>query len=176
MENMDNILYIEMNRETFGIFAHDNVIYDLLPHDISILNLLFDSEINITHVDKVYNDTLFIKSIINFSVNNINGIINLSWLNDTKERKIKVFCKNKIIEYSDICDNIKIFNYHLHVKPTHIEQKKLFSEEIVNINKEEPLRSSIIAAIRMIESNSNHIFEENEKISRNIIKCFEKIV
>lgn len=176
MENMDNILYIEMNRETFGIFAHDNVIYDLLPHDISILNLLFDSEINITHVDKVYNDTLFIKSIINFSVNNINGIINLSWLNDTKERKIKVFCKNKIIEYSDICDNIKIFNYHLHVKPTHIEQKKLFSEEIVNINKEEPLRSSIIAAIRMIESNSNHIFEENEKTSRNIIKCFEKIV
>jgi predicted dehydrogenase len=177
-ENINDILYIEINRETFGIFSQDNVIYDLLPHDISILKLLFndDFEINIKHVDKVYHGTLLIKAIISFEINTINGILNISWLNDTKERKIKFFCKTKIIEYNDIYDNIKIFNYHLKVNNAVIEQTKLISEDIVNINKEEPLRTSITTAINMVETNNHIIFKENANISKYIIECFEKIV
>ena len=177
-ENINDILYIELNRETFGIFSRDNVIYDLLPHDISILKTLFndDTEINIKHVDKVYHGNLFIKAIISFSINGINGTLNVSWLNDTKERKLKLFCKNKIIEYNDIYDNIKVSNYHLKDNNTFIEQRKLISEDIVNINREEPLRTSITTAIYMVETNNNNIFHENASISEYVIKCFEKIV
>jgi predicted dehydrogenase len=175
-ENTDNILYMEMNRETFGIFSQDNIIYDLLPHDISILKYIFEDKIVINHVDKIMNESLFIKSIINFNINNIPGIINISWLNEKKVRKIKIFCKDKIIEYNDIYDNIIVFNYHLKVNKFDIEQVKNITEEIVNTHKEEPLRSSIMSALNMIMYNNNEIFIENRMISESVIECFEKIV
>jgi hypothetical protein len=176
-DNIENILYIEFNRETFGIFSHDNVVYDLLPHDISILKMLFfDCDISINHTDKVYNQGLLIKSVISFSINNINGIINISWLNNNKKRTIKLFCKDKIIEYSDICDYINEFTYHLSVKNTCIEQMMLTTSEVININLEEPLRTSIKTALNMVETNNNDVFETNAKISNCVIECFEKIL
>jgi len=176
-ENKDKILYIEMNRETFGIFSHDNIIYDLLPHDVSILKFIFEnSEIKVKHIDKINHSNLFIKSIINFEINDINGIINLSWLNESKVRKIKIFCTDKIIEYDDINDNIKIFNYHLNINGNIIEQNKKNSEEILNINYNEPLKKSIDTALLMINNNDNNIFTENFNYNKTIIDIFEKIL
>jgi predicted dehydrogenase len=175
-ENIEDIIYIEMNRETFGIFSYDNIIYDLLPHDISILKFIFNDTIKINYVDKIMHNNLFIKSIIHFTINDFNGIINISWLNESKVRKIKVFCKNKIIEYDDINDNIKIFNYYLNVNDNKIEQYKKNIDEIININYNEPLKVSIQQMLKMIENNDENIFNENMNYNKTISEIFEKIL
>lgn len=175
-QEQNNILYIEMNRETFGIFSFDNVIYDLLPHDVSILYHIFDTEVKINNYQHTKFDNLIIKSIINFTIGNMNGTINLSWLNESKERKIKIFCKNKIIEYNDISDNIHIFYYHLSIQNNKIEQNKKNSEDILNINYNEPLKTSIYSFLNIVDNNDEYLYLKNQAINKVVIDCFEKIL
>ncbi len=175
-QEQNKILYIEMNRETFGIFSFDNVIYDLLPHDVSILYHIFNADIKINNYQHIKFDDLIIKSVINFSINNINGIINLSWLNESKERKIKIFCKDKIIEYNDISDNIHIFYYHLLMQDNKIEQYKKNSEDILNINYKEPLKTSIDTFFNILDNKDENSYIQNKELNNIIIDCFEKIL
>lgn len=167
-ENKNEILYIELNRENFGNFYKDsNVIFDLLPHDLSIIYKLFDydNKIKIKNVDKIFNDDLLIKTIINFEINNIPGFINISWLNEEKNRIIKIFCKNKIIIYDDSNDIIKIFNYDISTFNKNIEYKEIN-------NNNEPLYNSISYFLNMINNYDNNLYNSqiimNEKIIKNI--------
>jgi len=205
----NNIILLEMNRESFGKTVQSGVIYDLLPHDISILLTLFKGFMNNTDANQVdanqadsnqadsnhlelldckkfYHDNdhhLFFKSILNFKINNIHIIINTSSLNENKVRKIKIYFKDKIIEYDDTSDVIRIFHYYLgkSTENNNIIEKRFNTDEIININYNEPLLLSIESFLGLflgsfLEIQSNTLYNENWKITNIITDIFQKTI
>lgn len=204
-EGIENILYIEMRRESFGKTVQSGVIYDLLPHDISILLILFSGKYKLTELQrslelldykKIYHNNLLFKSTLSFRINtnadtnadinsNINKgvcvLVNLSSLNEQKIRTIKIYLRDKIIEYDDLKDVIQIFNYHLsrNLETGIIKEERQNTEEITNINYNEPLTQSIKTFIEIIKYNLDKKitkYEDNCKMNEIITSILEKTI
>jgi predicted dehydrogenase len=169
-EYLDQILYIEMRREAFGTFMNDGVIFDLLPHDASILQFLFGHNIETKHREHINNQANNIRTVIHFSIGHIPGVISLSRVNCSKVRTITVFCKTKIIEYNDISDILSITDYNIDV--TNFGVKGIINgrEDITNINLTEPLRNSVNHFLQNIGDR----FESNRDVSRYVINTIEQ--
>lgn len=162
----DEVLYVEVHRENFGLFSKDSVICDLLPHDISILNMLFDDDIQITFFEKIWFGEFLAKSVIHFSIRSIKGILSVSWVNEQKCRNIKIFCKNRIVDYNDIRDTINILHFDI--------PEKRETKEIININYSEPLKVSVETC--MASLHNDEILEKNKLLSWKITHILEKIL
>lgn len=200
-EGIENILHIDIRRESFGKTVHSGVIYDLLPHDISILLILFSGKYKLTELQrslelldykKIYHNNLLFKSALSFRINtnantttDINKgfyiLVNLSSLNEEKIRKIKIYLHDKIIEYDDLKDVIQIFNYHLsrNLDTGIIKEEKGHTEEIKNINYNEPLSQSIKTFIEILTYNIDkniRKYDENWKMNEIITNILEKTI
>jgi predicted dehydrogenase len=169
-QHLDEILYIEMRREAFGPFVKDNIIFDFLPHDVSILQLLFGDAIKINHADRINDHITNIKTVINFSIGNIRGVISLSRLNSTKVRTITVFCKTKIIEYNDISDILSITDYRVDATDFGVTGVISGKKDITNINHSEPLRNSVDHFLQNIGDR----FDSNRDVSSYVINAIEQ--
>ena len=173
-ENIDNIIFIEMNRENFGKFTFDGVIYDLLPHDLSVLYNIFGSEIEIMNINKIYHSDIIVKCLIHMKINNIETVINISWINEEKTRIIKIYCKDKIIIYNDMEDFIHIFHYNLTINNEINYNIDRNIYEYINNNKE-PLKKSVDCFMNMIISNDVQYFSDHIKMNENVMKTITQI-
>jgi hypothetical protein len=156
---INDILSIEMNRQAFS-HVNESVIYDLIPHDLSILHYLFNAIPKVKFVSNIFLNERNFKSVSVMEIKNIQCFLNVSLINDIKIRTIKIFCKTKIIEYNDVSDIITIFHF--------ADKNK---EEIININFNEPLRESVCFFLHNIGS----VFDDNKNINTLVIDSFEKL-
>jgi predicted dehydrogenase len=117
---LGDILYVNSTRVNLGLFQNDiNVIWDLAPHDISIILHILDREpIRISaqgmdHYKKGIEDVAL--TTLNFENNTI-AFIHNSWLDPNKVRRMVFVGSKKMLLYDDISQNEKIKIYDKGVK------------------------------------------------------------
>ena len=127
--DIGDILYFDSVRVNLGMFQHDvDVIWDLAPHDLSILFYLLNKKpVSITangvdHLDNNLVDVAYLtlhydyKMIANFHIN---------WLSPVKVRKILIGGTKKMIVYDDLepSEKIKIYDKGIYLnRPEDIHQ------------------------------------------------------
>jgi predicted dehydrogenase len=112
---LGQIYYIDIARLNLGLFDHDsNVLWDLAPHDISILSFLLQQ--NPISVSAQGSQCAF-KGIFDVAYlnliypNNIRAHIHVSWLDPCKVRRVTVVGSKKMVVYNDIETEQKIKIY-----------------------------------------------------------------
>ncbi len=112
---LGDIYYIRSVRANLGLFQPDiNVIWDLAPHDLSIILYLLDEfPIGVNGQGKAHFNPE-IEDVANITLSFPNGTIAFvhnSWLDPDKIRKITIVGSKKMLVYDDISQNEKIKIY-----------------------------------------------------------------
>jgi predicted dehydrogenase len=120
---LGEIFYITTSRVNLGIFQEDiNVVWDLAPHDVSIMNYILNSHpISVSAVGHSYiqpeiEDVAFINLRYPEA---IVANIQVSWLNPNKIRKTTVVGSKKMLVYDDVSslEKIRIYDKGVTVTP-----------------------------------------------------------
>jgi predicted dehydrogenase len=125
---LGNIKYLDSTRINLGLFQSDvNVLWDLAPHDISILNYIVDERpysVNATGITHTNNN---IENIAYLTVNYASGFIahfNCSWTSPVKVRMMLIGGDQKMILYNDLEPTEKIKVYDTGYSYSSDEEKK----------------------------------------------------
>ncbi len=117
---LGQVLYIDSARLNLGRYQSDvNVIWDLAPHDISIISYVLDelpestqvwahNSISDQHVDVAY-------LRLDFPVSGTRAYVHVSWLTPNKVRQVTVVGERRMAVYDDMSDNERIRIYDIGV-------------------------------------------------------------
>jgi predicted dehydrogenase len=120
---LGDIFYVSTTRVNLGIFQeHVNVVWDLAPHDVSILNYILDRmpESVATQASCCIRKSVEDVAFINVRYpGNILAHIHVSWLNPNKIRSTTVVGSKKMLVYDDISalEKIRIYDKGVTVTP-----------------------------------------------------------
>ncbi|MCD2195148.1 Gfo/Idh/MocA family oxidoreductase [Actinomycetospora endophytica] len=117
---LGRILYIDTARLDLGRYQRDcNVIWDLAPHDISIISYLLGEMPTRTevwaqgHVGRDLADVAYVQ--MTFERSDVQSYSHVSWLDPRKVRRITVVGERKMAVYNDLSDNERIRVYDIGV-------------------------------------------------------------
>jgi predicted dehydrogenase len=112
---LGDLYYYDSMRVNLGLFQHDvNVIWDLAPHDLSIMDYLIKerpeaiSATGQAHFDTSLEDVAFITV---FFPRNIVAHINVNWLSPVKIRTTLIGGEKKMLVWNDLVADEKIKVY-----------------------------------------------------------------
>ncbi len=122
---LGDIYYVNITRVNLGIFQKDvNVVWDLVPHDVAMLNYLFDSaptRVSATgqcfvQRDKGLEDVAFVT--LEYPSGQV-AHLHVSWLDPNKIREATFVGSKKMVVYDDVAmtDKIKIYDKGVDVMP-----------------------------------------------------------
>ena len=118
---LGQIYYLDAARLNLGLFSRDlNVLWDLAPHDVSILIYLLGElplAVNAQGAASVFNNIHDVAYINLVFPNNIMAHIHVSWLDPCKVRRVTVVGSKKMAVYNDIESQEKIKIYDKGVEP-----------------------------------------------------------
>jgi predicted dehydrogenase len=170
---LGEIHYIDAVRASLGLFHPTlNVIWDLAPHDISILNHLLEANpVNVSAkgtacVHQAVEDIAYMTIMF---PDNLMAHIRMSWLDPCKTRRITVVGSKKMVVYDDVESQEKIKVYDKGVKA--IRRTDTFGEfqfsyhygDVVSpyIHFEEPLRLECLHFLECIQENKRPLTDGN---------------
>lgn len=112
---LGDLLYFDSVRINLGLFQHDvNVIWDLAPHDLSIMDYLIDrpaqavSAIGACHVGNGLENVAYVSVIYD---DNLVAHFHVNWLSPVKMRQIIVGGSEKMVIFDDMStEKIKIYD------------------------------------------------------------------
>ena len=179
---LGNVKYLDSTRINLGLFQPDiNVLWDLAPHDLSILRFLHDEEpysINATGISHTVNG---IENIAFMTVNYASGFIahfNCSWSSPVKVRTMMIGGDKKMIIYNDVEPTEKIKVYDTAYDLTTDEDKKQILVDyrvgdiyVPKINNKEALAS--VAGDFITSINEAKLPRSSYKIGLDIVKILE---
>lgn len=117
---LGGILYIDTARLSLGRYQNDcNVIWDLAPHDISIVSYLLDEFPETAsvwaqqNIGGVHADVAYLR--LDFARAATSAFVRVSWLNPNKVRQVTVVGERKMAVYNDLSDNERIRIYDVGV-------------------------------------------------------------
>jgi predicted dehydrogenase len=113
---LGELYYILSARLNLGLYQSDvNVVWDLAPHDVSILNFLLRSTpVTVTawgasHADADLEDLAFIQ--LKYEQPRVTGYVHISWLDPKKVRRVTVVGSKKMAVYDDMAEErLRIFD------------------------------------------------------------------
>ena len=112
---LGEIYYVDTARLNLGLFQRDsNVLWDLAPHDISILLYIFgENPVSVSAqampcVFEGISDVAYVNLIF---PNQIPAFIHVSWLDPCKVRRVTVVGSKKMIVYNDLENEKKLTIY-----------------------------------------------------------------
>jgi predicted dehydrogenase len=120
---LGEIFYITTVRVNLGLFQPDiNVIWDLAPHDISIILYILDLEPNWVNAQGKAHYRNEIEDVASLTLNFPNGVIAFihnSWLDPNKIRRTTIVGSKKMLVYDDIDpqEKIKIYDKGVDAPP-----------------------------------------------------------
>lgn len=124
--SLGRVLYIDTARLSLGRYQRDvNVIWDLAPHDISIVSYLLDEMPSSTSVWAQCNigdrhaDVAYLR--LQFPRSDAHAFVHVSWLNPDKVRRVTVVGERKMVVYDDMSDNERIRIYDIGVDPAEVD-------------------------------------------------------
>jgi predicted dehydrogenase len=113
---LGRLFYLDCARLNLGLYQSDvNVIFDLAPHDISILNFVLGSRpTTVTawgsrHVHPEHEDVAYLR--LDYGDLGVRSNIHVSWLDPRKVRHITAVGSRKMVVYNDIADRERIRIY-----------------------------------------------------------------
>jgi predicted dehydrogenase len=114
--NLGELYYFDSVRVNLGLFQHDiNVVWDLAPHDVSIMDFLLGrspkavSATGVAHFETGIENIAYVTT---FYDNNLMGHIHVNWLAPVKVRRTLVSGSKKMIIYDDMepSEKVKIYD------------------------------------------------------------------
>jgi predicted dehydrogenase len=118
---LGKLYYYDSTRVNLGLFQHDvNVIWDLAPHDLSIMDYLIDGNAEHivatgqTHLNR-HEDVAFITL---YYPNEVIAHVNVNWLSPVKVRMTLIGGEKKMLVWNDLEADEKIKVYDKGVKIT----------------------------------------------------------
>jgi predicted dehydrogenase len=137
--SIGNIKYFDSTRVNLGLIQQDvNVLWDLAPHDISILSYLIKEKpvsVNATGVSHIHNG---IENIAYLTVNYQSDIIahfHCSWSSPVKIRMMLVGGDDKMIVFNDMepSEKIKVYDTAHNVKSDEEKQRVLVDYRVGDV-------------------------------------------
>jgi predicted dehydrogenase len=120
---LGHIYYISTTRVNLGLFQEDiNVVWDLAPHDVSILNYILDTDpVSVTATGQAYiqsgiEDVAFIN--LKYP-GDVVAHVHVSWLNPDKIRRTTVVGSKKMLVFDDVSmqEKIRVYDKGVTVQP-----------------------------------------------------------
>jgi predicted dehydrogenase len=120
---LGTVSYYDSLRVNLGLFQPDvNVLWDLAPHDFSIMNYLFDEEpvhLEVTgycHVNDHLPDIVYVTA---HYASRMIAHLNLSWMSPVKVRRVAVGGSKRMVVWDDLNleERIKIYNSGIEIRP-----------------------------------------------------------
>ena len=112
---LGEILYVSSTRVNLGLFQQDiNVVWDLAPHDISIINYVLGKVPLGVNAQGTAHYKKGIEDVATVTLNYDNGVIafiHVSWLDPNKIRRTTFVGSRKMLVYNDISTQEKIKLY-----------------------------------------------------------------
>jgi len=114
--DLGDLYYFDSVRVNLGLFQHDvNVVWDLAPHDVSIMDHLLNrqpqaiSASGVAHLDNKIENMAYISVMYD---SRLIGHIHVNWLAPVKVRKTLICGSKKMIVYDDVepSEKVKIYN------------------------------------------------------------------
>jgi predicted dehydrogenase len=181
-DHLGNIKYLDSTRINLGLFQPDiNVLWDLAPHDLSILRYLHDEKpysINATGISHTDNG---IENIAFITINYPSGFIshiNCSWSSPVKVRSMLIGGDKRMIVYNDVEPTEKIKVYDTTYQHTSDEEKKQILVDyrvgdiyVPKIDNKEALASIAADFINSVVNNS--VPRSSSAIGMDIVKILE---
>jgi len=177
------INYIDSTRINLGLFQHDvNVLWDLAPHDISIVSYLTGKRptslqaTGISHTDNGIENIAFLtlkyddKLIVHF---------NCSWVSPVKMRQMLIGGDKKMVVYNDMEPTEKIKIYDTGFKVRSDQEKKMFIADyrvgdiyVPKVPMTEAL--SLMAEDFISAINGESTPESNAQLGVDVVEILEK--
>lgn len=142
---LGKIYCVEAERLSLGLYRSDiNVIWDLAPHDISILLYLFDKAVEQINVQAHTHLRTGVHDIAHLDLTYVDGMtahIHVSWLHPHKIRRVTVIGDAKMVVYDDTnpTEMIKIYNEGADVDVDPVVSYRFGAITIPHIDWTEPL-------------------------------------
>ena len=118
-DELGEIIYFDSVRVNLGLFQHDvNVIWDLAPHDLSIMKYLLNKKIVAVSANGIanYSDHENIAHLSIYFENNCFAHFHLNWTSPVKIRRMIVGGKKKMLVFDDMEHSEKIKVYDSGIK------------------------------------------------------------
>ena len=114
-DTLGEIYYFDSIRINLGLFQKDiNVVWDLAPHDLSIMNYLIDKKpvaVTATGISHFNNDMENVAYITIYFSENLLAHFSISWLSPVKMRTTLIGGDKKMIVWNDLVPDQKIRVY-----------------------------------------------------------------
>jgi len=128
-EVLGPIYYYDSTRVNLGLFQHDvNVIWDLAPHDLSIIDYLFglEPELVVASGGAHLNGLADVAYITLYFPKNIIAHINVNWLSPVKVRTTLVGGERKMLVWNDLepSEKVKVYDKGVQVTNIHDESRQ----------------------------------------------------
>ena len=112
---LGELYYYDSTRVNLGLFQHDvNVIWDLAPHDLSIMDYLIKQkpEAVVATGERHLNGVADVAFLTIYYPNNMIGHINVNWLSPVKVRTTLIGGEKKMLVWNDVeaDEKIKIYD------------------------------------------------------------------
>src|SRR2546423_7302135 len=120
-EELGRLYYYDSTRVNLGLFQHDvNVVWDLAPHDLSIMDYLIDSkpEALVATGQRHLNGLEDVAFITLYFADNIIAHINVNWLSPVKVRTTLIGGEKKMLVWNDLeaDEKVKIYDKGVDVR------------------------------------------------------------
>ncbi|GAF68131.1 unnamed protein product, partial [marine sediment metagenome] len=122
-DELGEVFYIGTSRVNLGLFQEDiNVLWDLAPHDVSIMNYILDSEpVSVATRGAAYIQ-IGVEDVAFMTLEYPNGIlahVHVSWLDPCKIRRTTVVGSKKMLVYDDVAtlEKIRVYDKGVNVQP-----------------------------------------------------------
>jgi predicted dehydrogenase len=118
---LGNLFYYDSMRVNLGLFQHDiNVVWDLAPHDLSIMDYVIqkEPEAMVATGEKHLNNLVDIAFLTIYFPGNVVAHINVNWLSPVKVRTTLIGGEKKMVVWNDLeaDEKIKIYDKGVSVK------------------------------------------------------------
>jgi predicted dehydrogenase len=176
--------YVSSVRVNLGLFQEDiNVIWDLAPHDISILNYIFGREpVTVSTFARSYIRP-GIEDVAFLTLQYPHGVvahIHVSWLDPCKIRRTTLVGSKKMLVYDDTSalEKIRVYDKGVTIQPHYdtfgeFQLAYRFGDIIVpKINDVEPLKVECIHFIECIRDGTQP--NSNGKAGLSVVKVVER--
>lgn len=122
-QEFGRILYIDSVRVNLGLFqSRANVVYDLAPHDVSIINYILDEyPISVSaHVANcIHHDMADVAFLTMRYPSGVLAHAHLSWLSPVKMRRLTIAGRSKMAVWDDVepSEKIRVYDKGVEVNP-----------------------------------------------------------